>query len=171
MADKTTPLRLRALEPSDTDLLYIWENNPEMWHYGASSAPLSRQQIWEYIDRYDANPIATGQLRLMIQAGEETVGAIDLYDLDIKNRRAYVGIMIATPHRRRGYALQALALIESYCITNLGLHQLAATVAESNTPSLELFHKAGFATTATLPEWVRIGSDTFESAHILTKKI
>jgi diamine N-acetyltransferase len=107
----------------------------------------------------------------MIQAGEETVGAIDLYDLDIKNRRAYVGIMIATPHRRKGYALQALALIESYCITNLGLHQLAATVAESNTPSLELFLKAGFATTATLPEWVRIGSDTFESAHILTKKI
>lgn len=70
-------VHLRALEPSDVDRLYIWENNPDMWRYGFSPAPLSRHQIWEYVEKYDANPLAQGQLRLMIDTGNDTVGTLD----------------------------------------------------------------------------------------------
>ena len=66
---------LRALEPTDVDCLYLWENNPEMWRFGFSPAPLSRHQIWEYISTYDSNPLSAGQLRLMIDCDGTAAGA------------------------------------------------------------------------------------------------
>lgn len=154
----SSELKLRALEPDDIDLLYLWENSPEMWRYGYSQAPLSRQQIWTYIREYDSNPLTAGQLRLMIDAVGTTVGAVDLYDVDVLNRRAMVGIMIAGTHRRKGYASRALAIVGEYCRDNLGLFQLGAMVGADNEPSLELFKKSGFLETALLRSWFRCGT-------------
>lgn len=162
-------LVLRALEPGDIDLLYLWENEPDMWRYGFSPAPLSRHQIWEYITQYDANPLATGQLRLMMQVDDKTVGAIDLYNLDMRNRHAFIGIMTATEFRKKGYASRALDLISDYCRYNLGLEQIVATVAEDNVPSMALFNKCGFTQVASLPRWIMSGSKKFISANVLTK--
>lgn len=159
-------LRLRAPEPEDVDRLYIWENDPGMWRYGYSPAPLSRHQIWEYVNRSDSDPIAVGQLRLMMQASDETVGAVDLYDIDMRDRRAFVGIMTAPSFRRQGFAIEALRLMADYCRDNLGLSRIAATVAEDNTASLELFEKAGYTCVATIPDWVRRGTDSFISARL-----
>ena len=169
--DNTTGLHLRALEPSDTDLLYLWENDPEMWRFGFSPAPLSRHQIWEYINQYDANPLATGQLRLMMHIGQITVGAIDLYNIDMRNRHAFVGIMTASQHRRNGYGSEALKLLISYCINNLGLKQLAATISADNKQSIALFLKAGFKITAELPDWIRRDGNTYITAKILTRQL
>lgn len=164
-------LTLRALEPSDTDLLYLWENDPEMWQFGASPAPLSRHQIWEYISQYDSNPLNRGELRLMMQTPAHTVGAIDLYNIDMRNRHAYIGIMTARPHRRQGHATAALRIIGDYCRQNIGLHRLAATVATDNSASLALFEKGGFKITATLPKWIRRPDGTYTDAHILIKEL
>ena len=60
-------VRLRALEPEDVYRMYIWENDPGMWPFGGTRAPLSRHQLWEYATNYDANPFAAGQLRLIIE--------------------------------------------------------------------------------------------------------
>lgn len=165
------PISLRALEPSDTDLIYLWENNPEMWRYGVSPAPLSRHQIWEYINQYDANPLVSGQLRLIVQAGNTPVGTIDLYNLDVNNRRAFIGIMTAPQYRRKGHAAAAIGLITDYCRNNLGLRQIAATIAADNTASLSLFQKAGFRITSTLPDWIRRDPVNFIDAKLLTKQL
>lgn len=169
--DNSTPLRLRALEPSDTDLLYIWENDSEMWQFGTSPAPLSRHQIWSYIDQYNSNPANGGELRLMMQTGDSTVGAIDLYNIDMRNRHAFIGIMTAKKHRRKGYGLKALAEIADYGRFNLGLHQLAAVIATDNLPSMQLFRKAGFNPVATLPNWVRHNKATYVDAILLIKTL
>ena len=78
-------LRLRAPEPDDVDRMYIWENDPDMWRYGYSPAPLSRHQIWEYVDTYDADPLSHPELRLMIQTASDTVGSVDLYNLSLRH--------------------------------------------------------------------------------------
>lgn len=166
MAPTHSSLTLRAPEPQDVDRMYLWENDPEMWRYGCSPAPLSRHQIWEYVNNYDADPLAASQLRLIMDSPEGAVGAIDLYDIDMRNRRAFTGIMTAPAHRRKGYALEALRLMAEYCLHNLGLERIAATVAADNRPSLELFRKSGFAEAAILPSWVRRGSKSFVDAHL-----
>lgn len=150
-------IRLRALEPDDVDCIYLWENSPGMWRHGCSPAPLSRHQIWQYVQNYDADPFSAGQLRLIISDGMEAVGAVDLYEVDVRNRRAMVGIMVAPEQRRRGVARAALRGLERYCFEALGLEQLAATVECGNEPSRHLFSGAGYAEAAMLPRWFRVG--------------
>lgn len=162
-----TTTRLRAPEPTDVDRLYLWENSPELWPYGCALAPLSRHQLWEYVHSYNANPLADGQLRLIIEHCGEPVGTADLYDIDIRNRRAFVGIMVTPPHRRTGIALEALRQLAHYCRTTLPLRQLAATVAADNLPSLALFRAAAYTHAATLPSWFLRPSAPAADAHLL----
>lgn len=160
------PVSLRALEPEDVPFLYLWENDRSLWPFGCAQAPLSRHQLWEYVQSYDANPLAQGQLRLIIQHNGEAVGTADLYDIDIRNRRAFVGIMVIPSHRRCGTALQALHLLADYCRTTLPLRQLAATVSADNLPSLSLFRSAGYAHSATLPGWFLRPDSAPVDAHL-----
>lgn len=165
-----TGFMLRALEPEDLDCLYLWENDPEMWRYGFSPAPYSRQQLWDYINNYDANPLTAGELRLMVDGDGERIGTVDLYDIDIYNRRAMVGVMIDKRFRHFGYALKALARLENYCLDNLGLHQLAAFISDDNAASKALFSKAGYRELVSVPDWLRQGS-RFISASLYHKII
>ncbi len=151
-------VRLRAPEPSDTDTLYIWENDPELWPYGDNAAPLSRHALDTFIRNYNGDISADRQLRLIITDNSGTaVGAVDLYDYSARDRRAGVGIFIQKEFRRRGYAFQALAWLGVYCATHLGLHQLWAVVGADNKASRALFESAGFKTCGRLRSWLRQG--------------
>ncbi len=64
MDTDSTAITLRAVEPTDVDCLYIWENDPSLWPHGSTRAPLSRFQLSEYATGYDADPYSARQLRL-----------------------------------------------------------------------------------------------------------
>lgn len=162
-------LRLRAPEPGDAERLYLWENLPGGWRYGCSPAPYSHRQIWEYIRNYRSAPLADCELRLIIEVEGEAVGTVDLYNIDIRNRRAMVGVMTDVRVRRQGFALEALRLMAGYCRDNLGLYQLAATVGADNGASLGLFEKGGYEMVAHLPQWLRRGKEGYEEAIVLRK--
>lgn len=150
---------LRAPEPSDLDALYLWENDPSIRRYGSATAPFSRAMLWDYINTYDADPFHAGQCRFMIMADDATVGTVDLYDIDKKNRRAFVGIMVDSSRRGEGIAAAALAELKDYCLQSLGLHQLAAVIPEPNGISRELFLTSGFSEIAVLPQWIRLDKE------------
>lgn len=159
-------IKLRAPEPSDLDALYLWENDQEISRYGSAVAPYSRALLWAYINSYDADPYHAGQLRLMIDVDGETCGAIDLYNVDGKNLRAFVGIVVDAARRGQGIGKAALEALSDYCCVSLGLHQLVAVVPEPNIRSIELFETAGFESLASLPQWVRLGKE-FVNARLL----
>lgn len=161
-------LKLRAPEPSDLDALYLWENDPEISRYGSAVAPYSRALLWAYINSYDADPFHAEQLRLMIDVDGETCGAIDLYNVDGKNLRAFVGIVVDKSKRGQGIGKSALEALSDYCCASLGLHQLVAVVPEPNVRSIELFESAGFENVAQLAQWVRLGKE-FVNARLLCK--
>lgn len=147
---------LRAPEPDDVDRLYIWENDrPE-----AVSAPVSRLNVWNYVNNYNADVFEMKELRLIIvdRFSKEAVGCIDLYDFSPVDMRGGVSIYVAETWRRRGIAGQALALFETYCRGKIGLHQLWAHIAEDNRPSRALFAAAGYKPAGRLRSWIRRGS-------------
>lgn len=150
---------LRGLEPEDIDRLYIWENDTSLWPFGSTRAPMTRHQIWQYIDSYDGDIFSQRQLRLMIveTSTYEPVGTIDLYDFDPRDGHAMVGIFIDNAYRQHGYATEAISLIEEYARKTVGMHQLAAKVCVDNTPSISLFKKAGFKSRACLRSWIKQG--------------
>ncbi len=148
---------LRAVEPQDVDSIFLWENHDDMREASPYGAPVSRQQVWEYVQNYTSDPLCDGELRLVVadRATGEAVGAVDLTQIDTRHRRACISIYIHETYRRRGYAAGALAQMAGYCADALGLHQLWCTVAVDNSPSLALFKNCGYRPAGRLRSWIR----------------
>lgn len=81
-------------------------------------------------------------------------GCIDLYNYDPLNRRAAVGIMVATEYRRQGLALAMLKALEKLATSNYQIHTLFADIAAPNTASIALFQKAGYEECGHFKEWL-----------------
>lgn len=158
---------LRAPEPDDVDAIFRWENERSSWSSAGVRAPMSRHLIWKYVEENTASLSADGQARFIICLHEThmPVGAIDLYDADIINRRCGVGIVIDAAFRGLGYGERALTLLADYAWRDLGFHQIWATVSAENTASRVLFSECGFTITGRLRSWIRQG-DSFTDAFI-----
>lgn len=164
-------ITLRAVEPSDADFMYAIENDTVCWRYGENVAPLSRKILREYALTYDANPFSAGQLRLIItETGTGIqVGVIDLYEISRMHGRAFIGIYIMPDFREKGYAEEALRLLERYSVKVLRLRMLAARIESSNLPSLALFEARHFNCVAVIPDWFISDEGELSSLHVYTK--
>ena len=152
---------LRALEPEDLDFIFEVENNEEFWEVSATSVPFSRYILRQYLENSHKDIFEVKQLRLTIcNLAGESLGFIDIFDFDPKNRRAALGILIANrENRNKGYGTETLQLICAYCFTHLGLHQVYANVGEDNTTSKILFEKANFRLAAEKKDWNLINGE------------
>jgi len=153
-------ISLRAPEPGDLELLYLWENDTSIWRISGTLAPFSRNVLKMYLDNAGKDIYEMKQLRLIIQAKENhrPVGSIDLFDFDPHHHRAGVGILVADPSdRRKGYAREALETLMEYGFGVLNLHQLYCHIAAGNEASIALFKKAGFVQTGRKKEWTYTG--------------
>lgn len=152
-------IRLRALEPSDIDLLFAWENDMSIWQVSNTLAPFSRYALKRYIQNAQLDIYQTKQLRLMIErkvVEPEAVGLVDLFDFDAYNQRAGVGILIADPEKRRlGLAYEAVETITNYAFNTLALKQLYCNINTNNLASLKLFKKCGYETSGIKKSWLR----------------
>lgn len=179
-------LSLRKIEPSDLPFLYLWENDRTVWRDGDTHNPLSQQDLRAYIESTTGDIYRDGQLRLIIEerSGEKqieqepsgdkwrekersgyersgaevlTIGCIDLFDFDIRNRKAAMGLYIAPEYRRHGYAKEAVSVLREYAFEVLHLRLLYVHIGEWNTPCLSLFEQLGFEQVAVLPRWALEG--------------
>ncbi len=155
---KNDILKLRALEPTDLELLYEWENNPSIWEVSNTLTPYSKYILHQYIENSHRDIIESKQLRLIIDLSskgyDQSIGTIDLFDIDLYNKRAGIGILIANEeNRNKGYAGEALNLIEEYSFSHLNLQQIHCKINEDNLPSLKLFQRMGYEITGKLKQW------------------
>ncbi|MCX6281673.1 MAG: GNAT family N-acetyltransferase [Bacteroidetes bacterium] len=160
-------LKLRAVEPSDIDTLYQWENDPSIWKVSNTLTPYSRFQIEEYVMNVQNDIYSTRQLRLMIvglsgEIQEKAIGAIDLFEFDPFHLRAGIGILVRSEFRKSGYASEALELLIRYAFNVLNLRQLYSNVTPENTASISLFEKHGFERCGIKKDWIRTGSSWLE---------
>jgi diamine N-acetyltransferase len=153
---------LRALEPGDINMLYSWENDPEIWHVSNTYTPYSKYILEKYIENSHLDIYQVKQLRLMIDVGtrgskeRRSVGTIDLFDFDPYHNRAGVGILIGDKSdRKKGYASLAMEKFLVYSFNTLQLHQLYCNITAGNTDSLRLFKKCGFKITGRKTDWVK----------------
>jgi diamine N-acetyltransferase len=157
---KGNNILLRALEPSDVELLYEWENNSSVWNVSNTLVPFSRFTLEKFVAESHIDIFQARQLRLMIEhtgiVPSKTVGAIDLFDFDPIHKRAGVGILINDEvDRKRGFASEALELLIDYSFSVLQLHQLYCNIDCDNIPSIKLFEKCGFRITGEKKDWIR----------------
>jgi len=155
VALKGKRIYLRALEPEDLDVVYDIENDTSLWEVGDTQTPYSRFLIKQYLENAQQDIFEAKQLRLAVcDTNNNTIGLIDVFDFDIKNKRAGIGIIIKSESDRfKGYGKEALELLVNYCFTSLHLHQVYANVSESNLPSLKLFEGNGFKKIGLKKDW------------------
>jgi diamine N-acetyltransferase len=151
-------LNLRALEPTDLEFLYKWENNPSIWEVSNTLVPYSKFILHQYIENSNRDIFESKQLRLIIELNSakdsEPIGTIDLFEIDFYHRRAGIGILIANEkHRQKGFAAQSLNLIEEYSLNHLQLQQIHCKINADNIPSLKLFQSLGYEITGKLKDW------------------
>ena len=148
--------RLRALEPSDIELMYLWENDPEVWRVGGTTSPLSLQRLAQFVEEQSYDLYATKQMRLIIEAEDIAVGTLDILDFDPLHLRFGIGILVYAPElRRKGYAHAAIEAIKTYARDTLALKQIWASVAADNEASIALFEGCGFELCGRRKAWLR----------------
>ena len=152
--------RLRAVEPSDSDLIYKWENDSSIWQMSNTIAPFSKHIIDQFVENAQQDIFQTKQLRLMIDKTDvkssETIGTIDIFDFDPLNSRAGIGILIAKEtDREKGFASGALEVLINYCFNTLLLHQLFCNICNDNISSINLFKNKGFELVGIKKDWIR----------------
>ncbi len=169
MNQMSDEIRLRAVEPEDLGLLYLWENDMANWRHTNTLVPWSRYALKQYIAEAGKSIFETGQLRLMIDltSSGETIGTIDLYEFDHFHSRAGVGILIADGReRRKGYATAALRALVRYAFETIGLHQLWCNILDGNEESMQLFMRQGFILCGSRKEWIKTAGG-YETEHTL----
>ena len=162
--------RLRALEPEDLDAMYGWENDTDSWRASGTVAPFSRHVLSRLIDEQQFDIYATRQMRLVIETPDgSAVGAVDIFEFDPQNLRAGVGIIVAPPYRKQGFALDALQTLERYVRDVLRMHQLWCSVGADNEASLALFRKAGYTECGRRKEWLLTSTGAID--EVLMQKL
>jgi diamine N-acetyltransferase len=162
-------IALRALEPSDVDLLYRWENNNALWAVSLTEEPFSRFVLDEFVNSAHNDIYTNRQLRLMVinADGTETIGTADLFDFDPQHDRAGIGIYIHEDHRRTGYAQECVTLLKQYAFDTLHLKQLYVNVNKGNKASLALFERGGFEKSGLKKSWCRTGLNSYEDVWFM----
>lgn len=145
---------LRSAEPNDAEIIYRWENNMLIWHDSETHVPYSMHQIEQFLLNNN-DLISENQLRLIIEDIENStrVGCIDIYDYDVFNSRAGIGILIDDKYRGKGFAKNAINLIKDYCFNSLLLNQIYALVLANNNDSIKLFESLGFEKCGHKKQW------------------
>lgn len=165
----TERLKLRAPEPEDLDVMFLFENDEELWLDGGVTGPYSRYQLKKYIAETKNDIYADGQLRLMMEDTDgQVVGIVDLFNFDVRNHRAEVGIVVRKEFRRQKFATEALRLLERHCFGYLGIHQLYAYIQKRNEASRNLFGRMGYRQTGVLTDWIYLGG-TYRDVCVMQK--
>ena len=165
---KDDVITLRALEPTDLDTLYRWENDTALWTVSDTIAPFSREALWQYLEQYTGDIYAQRQLRLMITltADGTPVGTVDFMNFDPLNNRSELGLFIATEHRGKGLGRIALELLTAYAREHLGLRQLYVYIGLDNEVCLTMFESFGYQRVGVLQSWVKRGN-TYRDVALL----
>ena len=159
----STEIIIRALEPSDIDLLYEWENDSEIWKVSNTIVPYSKYILKKYLENSHLDIYQTKQLRLMIDLKDKkhgkskSIGTVDLFDFDPYHNRAGVGILIGDKsERKKGFASITLKNLIDYTFHTLQLHQIYCNILIENKDSLSLFQKHGFKLIGEKKEWIKM---------------
>jgi len=135
--------RLRGIEREDIPTFVKWFNDPEIRHYLEVYLPMSKaaEEGW-----FEAQ-LKDDSSRIFAIETEEGVhiGNISLGELDWKNRKAFLGIVIGEKeYWGRGYGTDAIISLLDFAFKEMNLHRVYLYTYDFNQRALRCYEKCGF---------------------------
>ncbi len=140
---KDERVRLRAIEREDISHFLRWLNDPEVTRYLTIFMPLSRgeEERWFEQQLQDRNRKV---LAIETEDGE-TIGNIALEEIDWKNRKATLGIVIGEKGRwGQGYGTEAIRTLLRFAFEELNLNRVSLAVFDFNERARRCYRRCGF---------------------------
>ncbi len=150
-------LILRTPLLSDFDDLLSWENDLKNNQYTDLPVFYTPSQIEDFLNS-DHDLLLQNQIRYIIELNSSAVGCIDLYDYDVVNSRAGVGIYVDSNFRNKGIASKSLELLKSISMEKYLIYNLYADIMSGNKASIKIFEKANFINNGIKADWIRTES-------------
>ena len=136
---------LTPLEESDLDLLYTWQNEPNIRDLTMGFRfPVQRETVKEWI-RHQREQNAKSRIVFAIRQQYALVGTAQLHSIDQYQRRASLGIYIGDLKRRNnGLGFVSCSLIIDYAFNGLDFRKIGLEVVSINKNAIRLYEKLGF---------------------------
>jgi diamine N-acetyltransferase len=135
------PFRLRPLEREDLRFVHGLNNNAAVMRYWF-------EEPFETFDElqslYQAHIHDQTERRFVVEDNGQSVGLVELVEIDHVHRRAEFQIIVAPDHQGMGYAGKAARAALEYGFSVLNLHKLYLVVDTENAPAIHIYNKLGF---------------------------
>jgi len=152
---------LRGIERDDIEVLAGWEHVHETWPE-VNWSPFVPKSLEDTLKDYDGDeesPFRASEkfVPFAVTVDDELVGSVCLWEIDLHNRRAHLGILLGPAFRGRGYGTDACRVLLRYAFVDRGLHRVQLEVLATNTAALRAYQKAGFVEDGRMRKsaWVR----------------
>jgi RimJ/RimL family protein N-acetyltransferase len=135
---------LRRPEREDYALIWHWCNDPELqrltMHYPFSP---NFDELEFHYNKTISDPLT--ECFVIHSFDNKAIGTIDLYNIDLRNRKSSLSIMIGeNEYRDRGYGQDALKTIINFAFKELGLMRIETKVVEYNKKAIRSLENCGF---------------------------
>ncbi|MFM0732803.1 spermidine N1-acetyltransferase [Paraburkholderia sediminicola] len=148
--ERSSELTLRPLERTDLRFVHEVNNNAKIMRYWFEEP---YETFSELTQLYDQHVHDLRERRFVaIDNDGQTVGVVELIELDYIHRRGEFQIIIAPHAQGRGYATIATQLAIDYAFSVLNLRKVYLIVDKSNTAAIHVYEKCGFRHEAELIE-------------------
>jgi RimJ/RimL family protein N-acetyltransferase len=139
-------VRLRAVEPSDAEVHYRWNQDAETFrrldriHFPQSLAATRR-----WADEASLGKPEGDNFHFQVESlAGELVGSVAAHHCDPRNGTFQVAVATAPEQRRKGYAAEAVVLLLRYYFLELRYQKTTVYLLAFNEPSQRLVERLGF---------------------------
>ncbi|MEU6788070.1 GNAT family N-acetyltransferase [Nonomuraea angiospora] len=138
-------IRLRPLEPSDAELMWRWNHDPEVGRWMFSSYPESLAQITRRFEDLPRNSYTSAFFGIELLNKRQLIGSVRLRDAEPETGAAELDLRIGDKeYWGRGYATDTVKVICRYGFAEMRLHRIRLSVVAENAAAIRVYEKVGF---------------------------
>jgi RimJ/RimL family protein N-acetyltransferase len=144
-------INLRAWSEHDIDKLQALKNDFDLQtQLMGLPKPNSKNKIVNWLKQRDRDESLI--FFVISNKSDDTIGYIQLSNIDKLNRHAYLGICLSKDYWGKGFSQEALQLLQDYASTVLGLRKILLTVNKDNLRAISFYKKIHFRTVGLLED-------------------
>lgn len=142
-------IQLRALEREDLRYIHLLNNDNKIMSYWFEEPYESFAELQDLFEKHIHNQ---SERRFILMDDKQTVGLVELVEIDLIHRNAEFQIIIDPQSQGKGYASIATKLAIEYAFTILNLHKIYLLVDKKNDKAIHIYQKTGFQIEGELKE-------------------